>query len=394
MPACSKPQESCPRLSRHSLGLHSLFRHVGRVSVTLPSRRPRGDLACRAMGLCGALGVAFICLAPLAASATPHGVAIEATNSYSSCGITPDLSQCVREVQLLWGYLSEPVASIHYWTKFLEWDNYNAWDTDMQDSDVVSGGSDVAILDNPGVSISMYAGHGVCSDQSIQTCTVSSNCTTPAPGQSLPGFCTRHPGASSGHCMYFAPRIALTCGSGDSFGHYSNLSTGGARFGESAVSGPWAGAGTNGNVDFLMFDISCGATPGQEVNDYWNAFAGAHIISTIMPTELNSDTLDTSARGAIVGNDAFTSINSSASLAWIDSIHSIGGSACGGAGGGLTGCGANISFSVAQNESYAEYLNGTESFKNLPLDSDPTGAGWMSWIYACNYDCSLYPTTY
>jgi hypothetical protein len=178
------------------------------------------------------------------------------------------------------------------------------------------------------------------------------------------------------------------------FSHRADLSDGNARFGESSVAGNWAGAGTNGNVDLLMLDISCGVTPGLVTQEYSNAFAGAHLISTVMPTELGSDTLDIPDRGAIVGNDAWTHIDSSAAIAWADSINSIGGSACNNGGGGLSGCGANFSFTVAQSYNAVEYFANDESWANLQYDSDATGDSYISWVYQCNYDCATYPITY
>src|SRR5450432_763292 len=157
------------------------------------------------------------------------------------------------------------------WTDGARFVDPDAWDRDWMDSDKISGGDDNSVTDQPSTAIAMYSGHGSCNEWTTQTCTHSSACTSPGAGQSAPGACS---GVLFPRCNYFVPRTANLCGSGDAFGHQANLSSGNARFGESTPSGGWAGAGTNGNVNMVIMDISCGGTPGQEVNEYWNAFAG------------------------------------------------------------------------------------------------------------------------
>jgi hypothetical protein len=313
-----------------------------------------------------------------------YGMNLESTDVYHPCGISPDLSNCNIDAYYFSQYMQSRSESVPF-TEFQRYGDSLAWDQDMIDE--ASGGDANYTMDDPAISISMFSGHGKCDDQSGQTCTTGANCGS--------GVCTRHPGASSGYCMFYVPRKAYTCGSGDIFGHQADLSSGAARFGESPNSGGWAGVGTGGNVNFVMFDISCGVTPGFISNEYWNTFAGAHIISSVMPTEFGSDTLDIADRGIDTGWLFQQNQNSSPSLDWIDTVNYISDGNCNGNGGGLSGCGANISMSVNTNATTAQWANGTESWAQLVNDGyDAKGAGYMAWVYQCNYDCSRYPLTY
>jgi hypothetical protein len=326
-----------------------------------------------------------------------NGMTVEATNNYTAFATCPGTSLVnnIRNVDGLYNNMTTTGGVS--WTKRIRWTDAAAWDRDMQDPEKAGGNAeDNATMDESSIAISMFSGHGTCQEWTTQSCTTSANCTSPAFGQSNPGHCYRNPGASSGVCAYFAPRFAITCGDSDSFGHFANLSSGGAAFGESSSSGSWAGAGTNGNVNMTIMDVSCGATPGQEVNEYWNAFAGAHIISTVAPSASGSDTIDVSTRGSSLAAQFRANPNSSASVSWLAAMNSVSGGSCGsGSGHGISGCGAYVSYSLAESQSWAEFLNGTESWASLQNDAnDSFGAVYMAWIYQCNFNCNTYPLFY
>jgi hypothetical protein len=331
------------------------------------------------------------------AAVAGNGMTVEATDNYtafSGCP-GPSLAHNVQNVEGLYNNMTTTGGVS--WTKYIEWNNASVWDRDMQDPEKVGNGAeDNNNMDQSTIALSMFSGHGSCGEWTGQSCTTAANCTSPAFGQASPGHCYKNPGSSSGVCAYFAPRYAITCGDSDSFGHFANLSNGGAAFGESTSSGSWGGAGTNGNVNMLVMDVSCGGTPGQEVNEYWNAFAGAHIISTVEPSASGSDTLDVSTRGSSLAAQFRANPNSSASISWLSAMNSVSGGSCAsGSGHGISGCGAYISYSLAESQSWAEFLNGTESWSSLQNDgNDAFGAVYMAWVYQCNFNCNQYPLYY
>jgi len=324
-----------------------------------------------------------------------NGVSVEATNVYNTCNIYPDLWNNITNVDGLYNGMT-PVGGLT-WTQAIHWTNGDAWDSDMLDSDVTTG-SDLDTMDRTGSpdAISMYSGHGSCDNWSTQTCTTAADCTSPGIGQSLPGVCTKNPGAATGYCMYYVPRKAVTCGTYDSHGHNAPLSTL-ARYGESSSGNCWrSDAGCNGGTNFVIQDISCGATPGLQTNEYWGPFAGSHIISTVMPTVRDSDTLDSTTRGAGLSAEYRANPNSSVAASWAYAMNYVTGGSCNGnEGHGISGCGAYISYTVAEDQSWAEYLNFTEDWYGIQNDgNDSYGAGYMAWTYLCNFDCNTYPLSY
>jgi hypothetical protein len=295
------------------------------------------------------------------------------------------------------------------WPLWVNWGNQSVWDRDFVDSDLAASGQDNVGFDPPGAAISMFSGHGTCNDFNISgnTCSAgnaSSRCTTPnvAMGQSTAAVsCTKGPNRSTGTCLYRAPKSILTCSSSDAFGHAATFSNGLVRFGESATSGGWAGAGTNGGVNFAILDISCPVRPGLEGAMMWNAFAGVHSIATIMPTTWDSDTRDDGLRGFNFARGWRANNNSSIVMSWLNGINNDPfGGRCNGTSSGyggigaatVNGCGAYWAGTVAQSQAYAQLLNSSETWVQAQNDNaDPTGAAWMSVSYMCNYDCVANP---
>jgi hypothetical protein len=338
----------------------------------------------------------------------------ESVNSYSPCGLN-DLSNRITNTQ---GFLNGmPAGSGITWSVLASWTNDEVWDRDFIDSDRSMTADDNSTFDAPGNAISMFSGHGLCDDYPVdsqghpidQHCSTSSQCTNPGTGnfgmvQTNPGSCTRGPSVDHGTCIYTAPRFISTCSSEDTFSGLADYSDGLVSLGESSNSGGWNGAGTNGGTNFVILDLSCGVRPGHEVQGLWNAFAGVHNIATLMPTTYLADAIDSPSRGAKFSARWRANSNSSIALSWVYVINDMSiseGTSCGtpnwrnptGARG-FAGCGANWAASVAQDFDHAQTLNRVETWIGAQNDAnDATGAGWMTWTYVCNYDCSQFPLT-
>jgi hypothetical protein len=174
-----------------------------------------------------------------------------------------------------------------------------------------------------------------------------------------------------------------------------DYSSGGVAWGESPRSGVWAGAGTNGGVNFVVIDNSCGITPDLYIPELINAFAGVSTIALVMPTRVGSDNFDAKDRGRAFADKYVANRNSAVAPSWADAINSVtGGSSCefGGGNHGINGCGANIAISAERTEELALWANRTEMWEQLHYpDNDSLGNDWMAWIYTCNYDCNKHP---
>jgi hypothetical protein len=174
-----------------------------------------------------------------------------------------------------------------------------------------------------------------------------------------------------------------------------NYSTDGVAWGEDPAAGTWAGAGTNGGINFAVIDNSCGVTPDLYVPELINTFTGVSTIALIMPTRVGDDTIDVATRGRAFADRYVANRNSAIAPSWIDAINSVsGGRSCafGGGGHGIAGCGAYIAISVEVNEARAEWANGTETWEQLrDPANDAIGQGYLAWIAACNYDCIKHP---
>jgi hypothetical protein len=150
-------------------------------------------------------------------------------------------------------------------------------------------------------------------------------------------------------------------------------------------------------------DISCGATPGQQFREYASAFAGAHIISTIMPTVVGSDTLDTAIRGAALGHFYQVNPNASVAVSWVNAMSLVFGGTCGfigqpgqsSPGHGISNCGAYVSIAAAESSAKTSFFIFGESWVSIQSEAnDATGGMARRWTYQCNYDCSKYPIVY
>jgi hypothetical protein len=332
----------------------------------------------------GALIAAALCAGSASARAAETGISIEAVDNYS-CGA---LSNNIANVDLF----RSRMLSVAGYTSGIRYTNGLVWPTDFTDPERVAGGSDTFNFDRPGDAITYFSGHGTCNDHTNTVCTSTAGCPSIS---GLQQRCLRFTDSPlQGRCVYSRPRTIVVDRTGTSC-QSVDYSTSSVRWGEDPSSGAFAGAGTNGSVNFSVIDNSCGITPDLYFPELLNAFAGISTIALIMPTRVGSDTADVANRGRAFADRYFANVNSAAALAWTDSINSVtGGSPCafGGGNHGIAGCGAHISISADSTQARALYSNRTESWVQYRNESnDANGNGWMAWVYTCNYDCNNHP---
>jgi hypothetical protein len=332
-------------------------------------------------GLVGA--AAFYCDVP-AGWGAETGVTIEAVDKYS-CGA---LSQNKPNVD----NFRSRMLSVSGYTAGVRFTDGLVFPTDFTDPQRVSGAADTFNFDRPGDAIAYFSGHGICDDQTGTSCTSTGSCPNVAGVQKRCLRFTDNP--LQGRCVYSRPRNIVVDRTGKSC-QSVNYSTDGVAWGEDPTSGAWAGAGTNGGINFAVIDNSCGITPDLYIPEMLGAFAGVSTIALIMPTHVGDDTADVNGRGSAFGDRYVANRNSSIARSWTDAINSVtGGSGCafGGGNHGVVGCGAHIAVSLEVNQPRADWANRIETWEQLrDPANDGIGQGWMSWIYTCNYDCNNHP---
>jgi hypothetical protein len=344
-------------------------------------------------------------------AAQETGITIEAVDQYyysktKTCDGWPSLNNNVANVD----NFRNRMLSISGYTAGARWTDpvgqtqSNVWVSDFTDPERVSGGDDTHNFDRPGDAIAYFSGHGICDDQTDTYCYSQASC----PDKSgLEKRCLRHiepqkgQSFTAGRCVYSMPRIMVLGGNGKSLNDSTrtcppvDYSSGGVAWGEDPSSGAWAGTGTNGGVNFVVIDNSCGITPDLYYPELINAFAGVSTIALIMPTRVGSDAVDVSNRGRAFADRYVANRYSAVAPSWTDAINSVtDGSSCafGGGNHGIAGCGAHIAISVERTEALAEWANATETWEQLHYPAnDALGKDWMVWIATCNYDCNKHP---
>jgi hypothetical protein len=182
------------------------------------------------------------------------------------------------------------------WVLKTKWTNKNVWDRDFTDGDISRFGIDHMYFDQPGVAISYFTGHGITAHGcSTQACTTTGACTTLVAGARLPRTCRFSP-FDKPRCCYMVDRAAVTSGQFDANAGIINYTGGPIRWGESATSGAWAGAGTNGGTNLVVLDISHGILPTFWFQTLRYASAGVHMITTLMTA--GGDTANVANRGS------------------------------------------------------------------------------------------------
>ena len=164
-----------------------------------------------------------------------------AVNQYSSCGITPDLSNRIEAAKRFRDWYN-----LAGFPNITRWENDDVWNTDFTDGPGKdmdpSGGSDLP-------NIYLFAGHGHCQNP---------------------------PTASD-------PDFLLTCSHGT--GAFTNIGT----------SSRWGNAG--GKLQFAFIDASCPMDLISLSNNWWPPFQGLHI-ATGHSGRATNDTLDSDSRPA------------------------------------------------------------------------------------------------
>lgn len=333
------------------------------------------------------------------------GIYTEAVNNYGGGGnLTNAIANCD-------GFRNTILQNTSF-TASDRWVDGDVIDFDYIDRDRNSAGRDDEWFDRTGnaTAISYFCGHGT-SNNGIPaqnghpwvycfTPNPSATCNSPPSGYANPGFCRFQPPPiqpnGRGVCTYTTPRYVVVNGNVASFGNWANYSDGLAKFGESSNAGTWGGAGTNGGVNAVVLDLSNGVLPGLYYPHLRRAFAGVHVIMTLMP--VTGDTAMINGRGAAFANRGIANSGSSVAYSWRDTISDLSssqGSTCGyksGDGGrGFNGCGCNVSMAVG-NGSTDSQAHLDETWTQIRSDSRDTTA-FTHWraIWRCNYDSTGYP---
>jgi hypothetical protein len=164
-----------------------------------------------------------------------------AVNTYSTCGLHPDLSNRIEAAKRFRDWYTE--AGFPLVTR---WENDDVWNTDFTDGPTKdmdpSGGSDLP-------NIYLFAGHGSCQNPPTAT----------------------------------DPDFVVTCSHGT--GHFTNIGT----------DSRWGNAG--GKLQFAFIDASCPMDLISISNNWWPPFQGLHI-ATGHSGRTTNDTLDSDSRPA------------------------------------------------------------------------------------------------
>jgi hypothetical protein len=370
-----------------------MIRHLLHVSHPRPPHRRRA-----AMGLL-VLSATLLCPSPPAQAG--KGVTVESVNDYKL--LAPDGSADLPNSVANGTGFYNTIASTNFWTKALFYSNASVWDTDFVDPQKTGSASDNDTwnFDRTNDALAYFTGHGI--DQAGGgSCTSSAQCNSPPPGVSGNGFCrTAPPNKTSGFCVYSSPRALVTASSSDKRGHFIRYGNGQTALGE-GYYGNISGAGTNGGVNLAVLDISHGVTAMFWHPELTPAFAGLHLLATIMP--ISGDTANMPNRGSTFANQYVANPNGSVALAWMETLNSLpqyGTWACGaqvwndythGGGHGINGCGCNFIMSVDSSSYWSNWHINNENWTALSQDSDDAnGLSWFTWMALCNYDLASYP---
>ncbi len=337
------------------------------------------------------LGCSFLSLAVLVAAAcapTSTGLVVESVDDYSLRN-GPPLSNSVANGD---GFIREMTIAGSPWHLTTKWTDRAVYDTDFFDNNLVSFGNDQFNFDRAGVAISYFTGHGFCnSGCSTQSCTTTKACTNPASGgqpPGTPGTCRFSP-LDNPRCCYYTDGMAATAGTFDQAAGVVDYSSGPIRWGESATSGPWAQAGTDGGANLVILDISCGILPPFWYQELRNAVGGVHMIATILVA--GGDTANVANRGSTFGKTwAAHPDDGQVAQAWLDTMAALPGDEGGackdlGGGHGFNGCGCNIVVAIDSTPQGAASKI-SETWSDLRSDDrDAKGNNWYSARWTCNY---------
>jgi hypothetical protein len=282
-------------------------------------------------------------------------------------------------------------------TNGINYSDNNVWDTDFLDPEASgrSADNDTTNSDQSGAAVGFFSMHGTCNDGSSTTCSSHYDCLTG-------GACESNGPYTTSFCVYPTDRylIVSAYNGHDHYGGDVNYSSDYVRWGESSHSGGWAGAGTNGSLNWAFVDVSCGVRDPFEWTELHGLFAGLHGLGIAMP--VNGDTLDDTGRGYYTAYAYTVNHYGSIAEAWRDSLNSTpqtDGAPCPqgypnytfGGGHGYDLCGANTTMSVNASAYAASAAQGESWYQATSDSSDATGTGYYYYYYQCNYDCNTFP---
>lgn len=340
------------------------------------------------------------------------GITVEGVNNYAAC----NASQLSNQVADASNFLSTmtsggPVA----WYQKNAFYNSDVYDSDFYDpqSTGLWNDYDGSYFDHPYNAISYYSGHGVCKSPNPSIgCTGAASCAQyaatwgiPPGGFTAPAICRRDPGDASGTCSWTWALGPYVCGAADSHGHFVDLGTANhrsnayVRLGESFYSGNWAGAGTNGGTNLVVFHQSCGAVPDETRFSIMNmpAIAGAHLMATT--AVVTGDTAMVANRGSAFATRYLANPYGSVAQAWLDAMPGLSGSTWTnphtgntyGGYGGFNGTGAHLIMGNNSTAAAASWQLNNEHWSQLSGDAyDATGWNYWQARWACNYNCSAW----
>jgi len=283
--------------------------------------------------------------------------------------------------------------------------NSSVFVTDFADPDFTgqSGDNDTFNFDQANGGIAYYAGHGSCGPgDTTQSCSHDTNCRNPPSGAYNNGFCHRSPGDNTGTCSYPANSRWVfdgTCAHGRN--GQLDYSSGAMKLGESAVSGGWAGAGTNGGDTFAVIDGSCAAMSNRP-SELFALFAGVDAVGfTMVHTGDKSDS-GTPSRAGSFAAQYIANPNGAVPFAWSTSINSntqaqtgrecenAAGTQTFGGGKGFNGCGANMVMSMGVSPNNAQAGMFVTWRGILGANSAGTQSFYYYYMWTCNYDCNTW----
>ena len=314
---------------------------------------------------------AWLCVAMLSGcESRSYGLAVESVDVYPVAPLTNSVANGD-------GFILGMTPAGGPWEVKTRLINRSVWDTDLIDGASTSSGQDQLYFDRPSLAISYFTGHGIAADGcSAQSCTTTNACTMPVAGARLPGTCRFSP-LDKPRCCYMVDRAAVTSGQFDAFGGIVNYTGGQVRWGESANSGSWAGAGTDGGTNLVVLDISHGILPPFWTQTLRSAFAGVHMIATLMTA--GGDTANSAIRAPTFARMWAANPNGSVAQAWLDTMGSLP------ATDQFNGFGCNIVMAMGRTEQEAQ-SSIAEDWNDLRSDNrDARGNDWSFARWNCNY---------
>jgi hypothetical protein len=337
---------------------------------------------------------------PTPVSAASANVTTEAVANYTvqGSGNLPNSPVCAD------GFKNNLLIPGSPWTSGPHYRDNSVFDTDFLDYNTFASGQDDSYFDSPGRAISFFAGHGICSGGSTVACSSTTQCNSPnaANYEKLPGTCRNSPRGSN--CAYLTDRALYTSSTLDNSSHravYSRVWSPLQRqvaWGESANSGAWSGANTNGGTNLAVLSISCGVLSPYWAQQLLPMFAGLQYIATVMPVD--GDTNDSPNRGGAFSNRWRNNAAEPMANAWTYTLNDTpltDGNQCAGTnynlggGHGINGCGCNFIMS-SDNQPRAYQKMKTGNWNTLRDDAnDALSSNSYYWFAVCNYDTATYP---